>query len=370
VVGGALSRFDNPLVPAFTGDRLIYKAHVFFREGARFEGEVRLLGAQIGGTLDCSGGSFINPEGRAFNGDGLAVKEDVFFGEGAKFEGEVRLLGAQIGGQLSLRGGEFISENAIALLLEDVGIRGVIFIDSINSIKGHISLNDASVGVLCDDDKYWNHNQTIFLDGFSYGRIHCDDSKLLTAKERLRWLALQPKDSFHPQPYDQLAKVFRNMGQEKDARDILIAKQKERRKYLGWWPLRFWSLLLYLTTGYGYQMWRALLFAIAFILLGYLNFDNAYRAGLMNPTKLSNSGKENTIEYIKEKMSYPSFSPVIYSVDAFLPIVDLHQESHWLPKSDDAGATYIWIYLWFHIMMGWLLTTLVVASIGGVVRRE
>lgn len=85
---------------------------------------------------------------------------------------------------------------------------------------------------------------------------------------------------------------------------------------------------------------------------------------------------------------YPKFHALMYSVDVFVPIIDFHQESYWLPNAnikDDLeiplnysniihyknaciGSLLRW-YLWFHIAMGWILTTLGLAGFTGLVRR-
>jgi hypothetical protein len=372
-IGGVLnctgSTFINPGKVAFHGDGLLVNGPIFMGNGTKFEGEMCLVGAEIGGDIIATGASFNNPFDKAFSGDGLILKGNLVFNDGATFNGEIRLPGAVIGGQVSFEKGNFINNGGMALQLQFIKVKEQLFLTEIANTKGDIDLTDASAGIIVDDESYWDIGLTIHLDGFKFGRIHSNDSKLLTAESRLKWLALQSKKRFHPQTYDQLAKAFRNMGQDGDARKVLIAKQIERRKHLGVFN-RSLSFLLHLTTGYGYQMWRALLFAAAFIMIGWLVFDGAYEAGRFNSTKFNYSSSEKSIAYIKEKLNYPSFNSFVYSIDAFLPIVDLHQESHWLPRSNDADARWIWMYLWFHILMGWLLTTLVVASITGIVRRE
>jgi hypothetical protein len=70
---------------------------------------------------------------------------------------------------------------------------------------------------------------------------------------------------------------------------------------------------------------------------------------------------------------------LIYSLDTFLPIVNLHQEENWHPN--DSATCVIGEkqlpcgfilrgYLWLQIMMGWLLTTLGVAAVTGLVRKD
>ena len=57
---------------------------------------MRLLGAHIGGQLDCAEAIFSNPDGTALTADRLTVDADMFLGK-AQCTGEVRLLGAHIG---------------------------------------------------------------------------------------------------------------------------------------------------------------------------------------------------------------------------------------------------------------------------------
>jgi hypothetical protein len=87
--------------------------------------------------------------------------------------------------------------------------------------------------------------------------------------------------------------------------------------------------------------------------------------------------EENPKERAEFVSSQP-FSPLAYSVDAFLPILNLHQEDYWLPnatKNSDAywcyfqcGRVLRW-YLWFHIGIGWIFTTLFVAGLSGLIRK-
>jgi hypothetical protein len=87
------------------------------------EGEVRLLAADIKVTIDLSGGTFKNPGAVAVNADRLKVGGAVFLngavdnqGKITPFhaEGEVNLVGADIGGSLECDGGTFKNPGAIA----------------------------------------------------------------------------------------------------------------------------------------------------------------------------------------------------------------------------------------------------------------
>lgn len=79
---------------------------------------------------------------------------------------------------------------------------------------------------------------------------------------------------------------------------------------------------------------------------------------------------------------YPKFNSLVYSLDVFIPLVDLHQENYWLPNaklgdrlfqsepfSTLTSGRLLCIYMWFHILVGWILTTLLFVGLSGLVRR-
>ena len=74
---------------------------------ARSNGIFGLLGSIIEGDLRCAGATFANAEGVALSADSLHVTGSVFLNDGFQAEGEVRLLNAEIAGTLSCEGGAF-----------------------------------------------------------------------------------------------------------------------------------------------------------------------------------------------------------------------------------------------------------------------
>src|SRR5665811_2141415 len=85
----------NEAGSALTADELAVDGDLFLR-AATVTGEVRLLGAHIGGQLACSGATLTNEAGPALYADGLTVDGDLFL-PAATVTSEVRLLGAHIG---------------------------------------------------------------------------------------------------------------------------------------------------------------------------------------------------------------------------------------------------------------------------------
>lgn len=59
-----------------------------------------------------------------------------------------------------------------------------------------------------------------------------------------------------------------------------------------------------------------------------------------------------------------------YSLDVFLPVVNLHQEDHWLPDRSQRLGQAVWAYMWLQILSGWTLTTLLLAALGGVIKKD
>jgi hypothetical protein len=370
---------------ALSADRAVVQGSVFLREGFRAEGEVRLLGAQIGGVLDCSRGTFKNPlqadvagGGYALSADGIAVTGAVFLREGFGAEGEVRLPGARIGVDLDCTKATFSGE----LNAERAAIKGVLSWRSIvHPERAQLNLTNASVGALVDDAQSWPSRGNLFLDGFVYQRIS-DGPR--DAQSRLKWL--ERLDSFTPQPYRQLAKVFRDEGNDAGARLVLFEMEHRRRKKedRGWFA-RVWSHILRWTIGYGYYPGKALWWLAALTVLGLILFWGGYALGSIAPTdKVAyNSFKQNS----HLPPHYESFYASIYSLENSLPLVKLGQVDRWQP---DPNAEWVckpakWVprslcvalsptplrcFRWAQICLGWILATLFVAGITGIVRKD
>jgi hypothetical protein len=190
------------------------------------------------------------------------------------------------------------------------------------------------------------------LENFVYDSIQTSD---FTIRQRLAWLRSQK--FFSVQPYEQAAKALRLTGRNKDARRIGRAKQNDLRHYgkLGS-AARAWNFLLDVSLGHGYQIWRVVVVAFAVVVVGAILFNHAYMIdGLM---------------LLKGSEPHPDFQPFVYSLDVFLPIVDLHQKEYWIPFTQSGCSYFYIIYLWIHICLGWLLTTLAIAGLTGIVKKD
>ena len=229
-IGGSLEcvggKFQNLGGEALSADRLTTKGNVHFQDGFSAEGEVRLSGADIGGDLNCAGGQFHNPDGDALSADKMTVKGEVKLSGKFSAEGNVRLLGANIDGDLNCTGGNFHNPNKYALMFDKGKIGGVLFWWK-TACTGNVSLAYARADVLADDSDSWKSCKVI-LDGFTYNRFANPMGVLF----RIDWLAKRPdRIPFSPLPYEQAAKVLFGMGHVRDAREILLEKECLQTKY-------------------------------------------------------------------------------------------------------------------------------------------
>jgi hypothetical protein len=245
------ARLENPNGNALSADGMTVEGGVFLDRGFHATGAVRLPGARIRGQLSCTGARLENPNGDALSADGMTVEGGVFLHQGFHATGEVRLLGARIQGQLSCTGARLENPNGNALSADGMTVEGDVFLDrgfhatgAVRLLRAHIrgalvctearfenpngialNLEHARLGGIMDDEGSWPQRGRLRIDGLEYEGFAGDQTPT-DARRRLEWLRRQLPD-FRPQPYDQLARVFRRMGREADAVEVLIAKQED-----------------------------------------------------------------------------------------------------------------------------------------------
>jgi len=389
--GGSLActggTFKNAPGEALSAGRANVTGSVFLREGFSAEGEVRLVGAQIGGDLECPKGTFKNPGGIALSVGRANVRGAVFLIEGFSAEGEVRLLGAQIGGQLDCTGGRFTK-----LTAQSATVQGALFWSNVKDAKGaKLDLRKASVGAIADDEASWPERGKLFLDGFVYQHIAEGPTD---APTRLKWLDRQQPLTL--QPYRQLAKVLRETGDARGAREVVYEMEHRRRKehdrnWLAW--LRSWVLRL--TIGYGLRPVRALVWLTGLTLVGFVLFGLGYFGGAVVPTD------QDAYDFFQKTgyppAHYPRFHASAYTLENSFPLVSLGQKDHWRPKPQGPAYEHVakprflkalqdftaWGvhpfrpvpgflggFLCLQIIAGWVLATLFVAGLTGIVRAE
>ena len=162
-----------------------------------------------------------------------------------------------------------------------------------------------------------------------------------------------PRTDYLPQPYEQLAGVYRREGNEQAARIVAIGKQRARRAHVrGWtrWPSRAWSGFLRCTIGYGYRPMLALIWLAVLVVLGSLIFAVGH-PGLLRAAKPGSSEQ-------------PGFNSFRYTVDLLLPVANFKQRDSFV-----ASGWVVWVSFGF-TFAGWLLAAVVVAGLSGVFKRD
>jgi hypothetical protein len=230
-------------------------------------------------------------------------------------------------------------------------------------------LRGASLGSLIDDPRSWPAPGKLVLEGLTYDQL---GGPAIDARSRLQWLALQPE--FQLQPYRQLAKILRNNGDDSGATEVLIAAEDRRYASYGR-ASALWGGFLNATIGYGHKPLRTIGWSLLVILIGWPIVWAAKRAGVMRPTFPENIPQSAAPDY-------EELHPLLYSLDAFLPFVDLHQEHYWWPNSKAVGDCVVFgykfplrgslvrHYLWLQIFSGWLLSAILIAGVTGLMRSD
>ena len=136
-----------------------------------------------------------------------------------------------------------------------------------------------------------------------------------------------------------------------------------------------WGDFLNATIGYGHRPLRTIGWSLLVILIGWPIVWAAKRAGVMRPTWPENPPA-------REELHYQGLHPLLYSLDVFLPFVNLHQERYWWPDDDASGectilgrrlrmrGSLVQYYLWLQIMSGWLLSAILIAGVTGLMRSD
>lgn len=268
--GAALT---NPEGHVLSADRITVNEGIFCTDGFTTNGELRFPGAKVDGALYLSGATLTNPGGVALNGDQLTLGQGMFCTSGFTAKGRVGLIHSRIAGRLSFHDATLVNPGQLALDLERMECP---YVELPRRVEGWIDLTAARLGVLDTTDE--REQPPMRLTGLTYTDLDPDPDP--PAKQRIGWLNRDPA-GFHPQPYEQLAAYYRSIGHDRDARKVLLAKQRVRRRITpnmlrvrGFlrpvvataWRTPGW--LIDALSGYGYVPWRAFCWLLAAITTG------------------------------------------------------------------------------------------------------
>lgn len=414
--GGIFEARDGDAISA---DRLNVGDNIFLCDGFSANGKVRLLSAYVGGNLECGGGNFEAGEGDALVADSVNVHGNVYIGKDFVAIGTVRLLGAKINGDLECSGGRFMANAGPGLRVDGASVRGVWHLWGLSQ-PARVNASHTDVAVLVDDLEAWAPGS--ILDGFRYETL--GGMAPTSGKVRLDWLLRQDGQGiadlrggliFRPQPWRHIQRVLREMGHIEDAKQVGIAFEDHRRAigYLGQspqdtpiffaWLKRMIAQCAHYTfgklAGYGYRpirllAWMASVWVLCGVAYWWLALpprsviapsdplifqSDVYRA--CQPDYPGVAGNWYLCDSLRGE--YATFSPLAFSLDLLLPLVDLGQEKTWgayVPTPNENPMSeffcnFHWghvarILIWLETLFGWLSSLLLVAIVSGFSRRN
>ncbi|MDH2389931.1 MULTISPECIES: oxidoreductase [Streptomyces] len=331
-------------------------------------GEVSLRGAKIGVSLSLRGSRLrAAAERRALNAPQLSVERTLYltaawvsevtgnqgatppFGLGRAsrgtrlqpFEchGGVRLDDGRFGDAVDLHRARFALSPREELSLRRIVTPELRF-NAQRPEEGRVVLNGAKVVTLIDLAASWPGPGGLAMGGFVYENLVPYEEFPLS--RRLEWVASATPE-YSPEPYERLATVLRNSGEDADAREVLLAKQRRRRETL---PLaaKLWGYLQDWAVAYGYRPGRAALWMAVLWAAGAMAFSRLDPA----PIKLD---------------EHPRWNAALYALDLLLPVINLGQEGYWqLDTHWQWASTAL-------ILVGWILATAVAAGASRLLRR-
>lgn len=326
------ARLLNPGGVALLADRLDVSGRFFCGDGFTAQGQIRLEDAHVGSSLLLIGAHLSSAPGPAICGEGLTVGAVLNCCDGFTCDQKISLIGAQVASELCFES---------ATIRAGLDLRSVrtsmLRTNSATTIDGTLDLRHAAAVVLRDRPPGWPG--LVRLAGFTYTTVESD----CPAADWLDWLKTD-SGGYQPQPYEQLAAVYRTIGHDAQARTVLLSKQRQRRHALSP-PMRIWGYLQDWVVGYGYQPQKAALWLTVLLAIGTIAFATGHPPPLVHGQA-------------------PQFSPFLYTLDLLIPIVGFGQRNAFNPLG------------WHHwlaaalIAAGWILATTIAAGITRVLSRQ
>ncbi|MGY6247235.1 hypothetical protein ACXIUS_06720 [Bosea thiooxidans] len=411
-LGGNLE-CDGAVIRARSGYGLLARSlevrNVLLR-GANLRGGLNLSGAAVAADLDLTGAAIPLAERAALDASTLVCQGSVLL-PSARIAGEVQLTGSDIAGDLDCSGAVVENPGGAAIQASRTIVKGAFFLRRSARLEGALALTGASIGTIHDEAACWPKPGELLLNRCRYGAF-IDGP--VDAESRLDWLARQTParwgEDFWPQPYEQLAGVFREMGHGEDASSVLVIKERlQRRARRARTESPVWRALLFvadgilgITLGYGRRPLFALVWLVFFWLAGVGVFAYAEGQGAVMPNSavvlrapewtlcgiahgeqrpLVASGQsqglampgQTQLDCFRQRWeasSYPAFSPWMYSLDTLLPVLDMGQRSFWRPNPAKPGGRVAISYFYFQSIVGWALSLLAVAGFSGLVKSS
>ncbi len=393
------------------------------KPGLRFEaaGSLELKGVTLRGDLNCRAASLgVNNDGLCLVVTDAHVTASIDL-TGSSAPGTIDFTRSRIDGQLNLDDmylpGRDHAVVAVGLRVGEA-LRWTPRVKP--AVEARVDLRRAHMQTLIDRSNAWPAGGRLSLDGLVYGAIGeetGEDREVRRARRlwstyrrerndartRIKWLRKQvpePKSrsgsAFFPQPYEQLAEVYRRHGRERDAREVAVAREDDLRRYGNLtgtqWMTNF---IAGRVTRHGYAPLRAvgaLLVIYLFCALAFQQHSSSFvrtRPLVSNPsstaadgqTQLPGSASQSpagTVGRRPERATpqeeecgaqYPCFHPWAYAFDTTVPLFKLGQTDFFRPDTSTTAGARLQVLGWTASAAGWVLATIVAVGVSGTVRK-
>jgi len=377
------------------------KCEGWFMRGATCHGVTFLHSATVGAGFVMDNATLQSCPGESRALDLTRARIDGFirfFGEAA-IEGALVLDHARVEGEavlcpISPTGGR---SNRLALSARHLTISRLVM--PREGMAGVVDLRDARIGTLVDHCDGWPRpvergltplGNRMLLDGLIYDRIDdlrggSSNDNRSVVEDRIRWLLSQPRedivDHFKPQPWQQLAKVMRAAGYIDEAREVEIeARNRYRWSKGAKWPDKLFGFLAYHLSHYGRSPVVSLSWSLGIVLACTLIFHNVAQPQQQWDPRAADTFAPDVEVFspiytgTANKGAYPEFNALAYSLDVFVPILDLGMEEFWRPNTAHWSGSFPTGWALFGVtvierVMGAVLVALTIIGLTGLLRR-
>jgi uncharacterized protein YjbI with pentapeptide repeats len=303
--------------------------------GLAAEGEVRLSGASVAGSVNLNEARLIHHGRPALDAETLTVEGDALLRE-ARVRGWIGLRGARIAGRLDLSYADLENPGDAALRASSCTF-GELWLRRGAPLRGTLNLRRTTTEVLFLEPDVVPDR--VLLNNLVYTTLTPQEP----AERRLPMLE-RDGDGYVPHAYEQLAASYLRIGDDHAARLVRLAKQRRHRGTLPWYG-RLWGHVQDATVGYGFRPLRACVWLLSLLAIGSI----AYSLHHPRPLKPSEA---------------PPFSPVFYTLDLLLPVISFGQEGAFAPTGCYQTLSYALV------IAGWILATTVFAGVTRTVSRQ
>jgi hypothetical protein len=178
------------------------------------------------------------------------------------------------------------------------------------------------------------------------------------------WLDLlrEGTPGYAAQPYQQLAAGCRALGDERQAREVLMAQRDDqlaRTQPRPGWTERMWGRITKVTLGYGYQPWRALLFLAGVVVLScVLAVVLGSHGALAQAKGTAAAGESCTV-----------IQQISVGLDLNLPVGTSLARADCDLAGPGGAATWLIASGWVLRVLAWVFAALFIAGFTGAVRK-